>query len=44
MVLKIISQKSSTTEEDKDIPCGHSVSKIWTCDSIESRKMMYREV
>ena len=36
------SEKSSTTKVGENIPCGYSMSTIWTLDSIENKHEIYR--
>ena len=35
-------EKSSTTRLGKHIPCGYSMSAIWTFDNIENKHTLYR--
>ena len=36
-------KKSSTTKIGEHIPCGYSMSNIWTFDNTENRYSLYRE-
>ena len=36
-------EKSSTTKIGEHIPCGYSMSNIWTFDNTENRYSLYRE-
>ena len=35
-------EKSSTMKVDEHIPCGYSMSTIWTFDDIENKPDVYR--
>ena len=34
-------EKSSTIKIDEHIPCGYSMSTMWSFDSIESKRTLY---